>query len=50
MKIVLTDAQTVFDDLVTSDALKALGEVEEHGLLRCHYCDKEQDINKVEIL
>ncbi|MBQ2554232.1 MAG: aspartate carbamoyltransferase regulatory subunit [Prevotella sp.] len=22
----------------------------EHGLLRCHYCDKEQDINKVEIL
>ena len=34
MKIVLTDAQTVFDDLVTSDSLKALGEVEEHGLLR----------------
>ncbi len=22
----------------------------EHGILRCHYCDKEQDINKVEIL
>lgn len=34
MKIVLTDAQTVFDDLVTSAALRELGEVEEHGLLR----------------
>ena len=20
-----------------------------HGLLKCHYCDKEQDINKVEL-
>ena len=34
MKIVLTDAQTVFDELVTSDVLRELGEVEEHGLLR----------------
>jgi len=22
----------------------------EHGILRCHYCDKEQDINKVELV
>ena len=21
----------------------------EHGILKCHYCDKEQDINKVEL-
>lgn len=34
MKIVLTDAQTVFDGLVTSEPLKELGEVEEHGLLK----------------
>ena len=34
MKIVLTDAQTVFDDLVNADPLRELGEVEEYGLLR----------------
>ena len=34
MKIVLTDAQTVFDDLVTPAPLRELGEVEEYGLLR----------------
>ncbi len=33
MKIVLTDAQTVFDDLVTAAPLRELGEVEEYGLL-----------------
>ena len=33
MKIVLTDAQTVIDDLVNADPLRALGEVTEHGLL-----------------
>lgn len=34
MKIVLTDAQTVFDDLVTSEPLRKLGEVDEYGLLQ----------------
>ena len=48
MKIVLTDAQTVFDDLVTSDALKALGEVEEHGLLR--YEDVAQAIEDADVV
>lgn len=33
MKIVLTDAQTVIDDLVNADPLRTLGEVTEHGLL-----------------
>lgn len=33
MKIVLTDAQTVFDGLVTSEPLRELGEVVEYGLL-----------------
>ena len=22
----------------------------EHGTLKCHYCEKEQDINKVELI
>ena len=22
----------------------------EHGIIKCHYCDKEQDINKVELV
>ena len=48
MRIVLTDAQTVFDDLVTSDALKALGEVEEHGLLR--YEDVAQAIEDADVV
>ena len=34
MKIVITDAQTVFDELVTTAPLRALGEVTEYGLLR----------------
>lgn len=34
MKIVLTDAQTVLDDLVNADILKQYGEVEEYGLLK----------------
>lgn len=33
MKIVLTDAQTVVDDLVNADPIRALGEVTEYGLL-----------------
>ena len=33
MRIVLTDAQTVVDALVTADRLKEFGEVVEHGLL-----------------
>lgn len=33
MKIVLTDAQTVVDDLVTAECLKEFGEVVSHGLL-----------------
>ena len=33
MKIVLTDAQTVLDNLVNADILKQFGEVEEYGLL-----------------
>lgn len=34
MKIVITDAQTVLDNLVNADILKQFGEVEEFGLLR----------------
>lgn len=34
MKIVLTDAQTVIDPLVTADCLKEFGEVVPHGLLK----------------
>ena len=34
MKIVVTDAQTVFDDLVSSDVLRGLGDVTEYGLLK----------------
>ena len=34
MKIVLTDAQTVVDELVTEDCLREFGEVVSHGLLR----------------
>lgn len=34
MKIVLTDAQTVLDDLVNADALRQYGEVVEYGLLK----------------
>lgn len=34
MKIILTDAQTVLDNLVNADVLKQFGEVEEYGLLR----------------
>lgn len=34
MKIVITDAQTVLDDIVNADLLKEFGEVVEYGLLR----------------
>ena len=33
MKIVLTDAQTVLDDIVNADVLNRFGEVESFGLL-----------------
>ena len=33
MKIVLTDAQTVVDNIVSADILKQFGEVKEYGLL-----------------
>ena len=33
MKIILTDAQTVVDELVNADPLRQLGEVKEYGLL-----------------
>ena len=33
MKIVITDAQTVFDQYVSADTLKQFGEVVENGLL-----------------
>lgn len=34
MKIVLTDAQTVLDDIVNADILKQFGDVSEYGLLK----------------
>lgn len=34
MKIVITDAQTVVDELVTTEPLKEFGEVIQHGLLK----------------
>jgi len=34
MKIVLTDAQTVVDDIVNADKIRELGDVTEYGLLR----------------
>ena len=34
MKIVLTDAQTVLDDIVNADVLNRFGEVESFGLLK----------------
>ena len=37
MKIVLTDAQTVLDDIVNADVLNRFGEVESFGLLKCRY-------------
>lgn len=34
MKIVLTDAQTVLDDIVNADVLNRFGEVKSFGLLK----------------
>lgn len=42
MKIVLTDAQTVLDNLVNADILKQFGEVVEYGLL--HYDEVAEKI------
>ena len=48
MKIVLTDAQTVLDNLVNADTLKQFGEVEEFGLLRYdEVAEKIADANMV---
>lgn len=48
MKIVLTDAQTVLDNLVNADILKQFGEVEEYGLLRYdEVAEKIADANMV---
>ncbi len=48
MKIVLTDAQTVLDDLVNADILKQYGEVEQYGLLK--YEDAAEKIADADIV
>ena len=48
MKIVLTDAKTVFDELVTSDPLRELGEVDEYGLLK--YDDVAEKIADADVV
>ena len=48
MKIVLTDAQTVIDELVTADCLNEFGEVTAHGLLR--YAEVAEAIADAEIV
>lgn len=48
MKIVLTDAQTVLDNLVDATALKELGEVVEYGLLK--YEEVAEKIADVDIV
>lgn len=48
MKIVLTDAQTVLDNIVNADALKQFGDVVEYGLLRYgEVADKIADADMV---
>lgn len=48
MKIVLTDAKTVFDELVTPAPLRELGEVIEHGLLK--YDDVAEKIADADVV
>ncbi|MGN0449747.1 MAG: D-2-hydroxyacid dehydrogenase [Ruminococcus sp.] len=48
MKIVLTDAQTVLDNLVNADILKQFGEVEEYGLL--HYDEVAEKIAEADMV
>lgn len=48
MKIVITDAQTVLDDLVNADELYKLGEVEQYGLLK--YEDAAEKIADADIV
>ena len=48
MKIVLTDAKTVFDELVTPAPLRELGEVDEYGLLK--YDDVAEKIADADVV
>ena len=48
MKIVLTDAQTVVDKIVSADVLKEFGEVTEYGLLS--YEDVAKAIENADIV
>ena len=48
MKIVITDAQTVFDDIVNTSPLYELGEVEEFGLLK--YEDVAEAVKDADII
>lgn len=48
MKIVVTDAQTVFDDIVDTSALYELGEVKEYGLLK--YDEVAESISDADIV
>lgn len=48
MKIVLTDAQTVIDDIVNADSLRQFGEVAEYGLLA--YEEVAENISDADIV
>lgn len=48
MKIVITDAQTVFDDIVNTSPLYELGEVEEFGLLK--YDEVAESVRDADII
>ena len=48
MKIVITDAQTVFDEIVNTSPLYELGEVEEFGLLK--YEDVAESVKDADII
>ena len=48
MKIVITDAQTVFDEIVTAVPIYELGETKEFGLLK--YDDVAESIKDAEVI
>ena len=48
MKIVITDAQTVFDEIVNTSPLYELGEVEEFGLLK--YEDVAEAVKDADVI